>query len=597
MKADILNPKALFQKDVRYVIPTFQRPYVWNQDDQWEPLWNDVRNTAEEYIEELARAGDNEAVAEAKVLGHFLGAVVLQQQLNAARELETRHVIDGQQRLTTIQLLLDAAQDVFEQDGFSKEARQLRKLVLNDPEYAEDNPEFIFKIWPTLGDQEGFRRAMHNELVIDGYEDQSIVQAHEFFKLQTRQWLEVPEDKAIVRAHALSTTLMGLLRMVVIDLETRDDANVIFETLNARGTPLLASDLVKNWIFHAASQTGLDSEAVHRKYWTGFEESWWRDEVRQGRVIRPRLDTYLNYWLIMRTAEEVQVADVFPRFRKHAERLADVTAILEDLQDVATSFKALEGDRGATRLAQFLYRWRVMDAGVSTPVILWLIDSRPELGEERFERSLAAIESYLIRRMICRLTTKDYNRLFLDLMALLKEAPSSHVDTILTEHLAGQTSESRVWPSNGQTEEALLSLPLYQLLTRGRLRLILEGVEDSYRSPKTEEDHVKRGLSIEHIMPQGWRSHWQPVPLLEAEASRRDRLIHTLGNLTLVKDRLNTELSNAPWSDKTTILGDHTVLLLNRRLLKDYPDGWSEATIAARGAELAERVLKLWPRP
>lgn len=604
MKADILNPKALFQKEVRYIIPTFQRPYVWNQEDQWEPLWDDVRNTAEEYLDELAKsrdaepAAEAEAVAESKVLGHFLGAVVLQQQLNAAGELETRHVIDGQQRLTTIQLLLDAAQDVFEGDGFAREGRLLRKLVLNDPEYAEDNPDFLFKIWPTLGDQEGFRRAMLNDADVDGFEDQSIVQAHEFFKLQVRQWLgSGDETETNKRAHALCTTLMGLLRMVVIDLETRDDANVIFETLNARGTPLLAADLVKNWIFHAASQARLNSEAIHRRYWTGFEEGWWRDDFRQGRLIRTRLDAYINYWLILRTGDEVQIADVFPRFRRYADTAPSVTALLEDLQQVSGSFRALEQTNGTGALGDFLHRWRVMDAGVSTPVILWLLANQDELGEEKLTRTLSSIESYLIRRMLCRLTTKDYNRLFLEIVGLLREAPTSDADQIVIDHLAGQTSESRVWPGDGQVEEALLTLPLYQLLTRGRLRLILEALEDDARSAKTEEDHVKRGLSIEHVMPQGWRKHWQSVPLDEEEAAHRDRLIHTLGNLTLVTIALNAELSNEPWTRKSGILADHTVLLLNRSLLKDYSEGWTEGVIAERGSAMAKRVLKLWRRP
>jgi uncharacterized protein with ParB-like and HNH nuclease domain len=114
MKADTLTLKALFQKDVRYVIPTFQRPYVWNQDDQWEPLWNDVRNTAERYLDELARADGNNPLAEERTGTHFMGAVVLQQQPTASAEIETRAVIDGQQRLTTAQILMDAAQEVFD---------------------------------------------------------------------------------------------------------------------------------------------------------------------------------------------------------------------------------------------------------------------------------------------------------------------------------------------------------------------------------------------------------------------------------------------------------------------------------------------------
>jgi uncharacterized protein with ParB-like and HNH nuclease domain len=154
VRADILTLKTLFQKDVRYVVPTFQRPYVWNQDDQWEPLWNDVRNTAEEYLDRLRELGEgNTTLAEEKAGVHFLGAVVMQQQPHPAAELERRHVIDGQQRLITLQLILDAAQEVFEVRGMEKESKQLRKLVLNDPDYAEADQDAVFKVWPTLTEQ------------------------------------------------------------------------------------------------------------------------------------------------------------------------------------------------------------------------------------------------------------------------------------------------------------------------------------------------------------------------------------------------------------------------------------------------------------
>src|SRR6266540_6337175 len=100
MRADILTLKDLFQKDIRYIIPTFQRPYVWTQEAQWEPLWEDVRNKAEEYIDHLVALGiDKKAEAENRVGRHFMGAVVVQQQPTATAELETRNVIDGQQRL------------------------------------------------------------------------------------------------------------------------------------------------------------------------------------------------------------------------------------------------------------------------------------------------------------------------------------------------------------------------------------------------------------------------------------------------------------------------------------------------------------------
>ena len=251
MKADTLTLKSLFQKDVRYVIPTFQRPYVWNQDDQWEPLWNDVRNTAERYLDELALADDNNPLAEERTGTHFMGAVVLQQQPTATAEIETRSVIDGQQRLTTAQILMDAVQEVFEELGAEAEAKWVSRLVLN----ADADGDEAFKLWPTSLDQEPFRVAMVNGAATTGFEDSLIVQAHDFFRLQVREWIEAAltyEERA-KRIHGLETAMCGLLEVVVIDLASADDAFVIFETLNARGTPLLASDLVKNFVLQTAT--------------------------------------------------------------------------------------------------------------------------------------------------------------------------------------------------------------------------------------------------------------------------------------------------------------------------------------------------------
>ena len=246
MEAGIHTVKELFQRDIRYIIPTFQRPYVWKQELQWEPLWDDVRNIAERYADELEKAGDHPAKAEQAAGTHFLGAIVLQQIPAPIAEIDRRDVIDGQQRMATLQILLDAAQEVIEKEGHKKEALRLRKLVLNDEDFAEGDERF--KLWPTSGDRDAFRAAMTNDQDTQGFESSLVVQAHEFFSLQIGEWLHaVDVDKRAQRAHALHTALIGLVELVVIDLKIGDDAYVIFETLNARGTPLLASDLVKNF--------------------------------------------------------------------------------------------------------------------------------------------------------------------------------------------------------------------------------------------------------------------------------------------------------------------------------------------------------------
>ena len=597
MKADILNLRSLFQKDVRYVIPTFQRPYVWNQEDQWEPLWEDVQNVAERYLDELGRVGEGEvALAEQNAGSHFLGAVVVQQRPSPTSQPELRHVIDGQQRLTTLQLLLDAAQEVLEAHEHA-EGRRLARYVLNHEDLTGGDNSLLFKVWPSSADQDAFRRAMENGAPTEGFENSAIVQAHEFFQLQVEQWLTKGEDGSR-RAHALEAALGGLLEMVVIDIDLDDDPNVIFETLNARGTPLLASDLIKNLVLHTAESEGGDPEQLSTARWSEFDNPWWREEVRQGRINRPRIDTYLNYWLVTRTQQEVQAPDVFPAFRRYLDT-SSVAEVVFDIRETADVYSRLQRTEDDDALSEFLYRWRIMDTRVLTPVLLWLLGQQA-VDDQALERSLDTIESYLVRRMLCRMTTQNYNRLFLDLLRRLSSARTGEVHDVIRDFLAGQTAEASLWPDDTRVHAAVEELPLYRLLTRGRLRFVLEAIEDSMRSPKTEYQNVPRGsLTIEHVMPQGWHAHW---PLAVSDnpgqaGARRDHLVHTMGNLTLLTGRLNQSASNAGWETKRTELAKHSQLRLNLELAGSGVETWNEASILERSRLLGDRIVALWPRP
>ena len=583
--------------------PTFQRPYVWNQEDQWDPLWDDVRNVAEDYLDHLRSVGpDERARAEAKTGAHFLGAVVVQQQSTAAAEIETRRVVDGQQRLTTLQLLVDAAQEVVERLGWSKEAKRLSRLVLNDEDYAEANPDDVFKIWPTTVDQDPFRSAMTNGMASEGLADSLIVQGHEFFQLQISQWLEEKPDDQELRVHALEAALMGLLEMVVIDLGAFDDAHVIFETLNARGTPLLASDLVKNFVLQSIAQRELDADAIYQEHWLAFDRAWWRDEVRQGRLVRPRIDVFLNYWLIMRNGIEVSSDDVFASFRRRVEVSGhSVEDVVVDLHKVGASYRQFEDYDPFTPEGTFFYRWQVMDAGVSTPLLLWLFSRSEAIPPDHLHRGLAAIESFLIRRMLCRMTTKDYNKLFVELISELESVGDPvNADGTIIAYFAKQTADARLWPDDYRLKEALRDLPLYRLLTRRRLRMVLEALEESLRTSKAEEAQVTREkLTVEHLMPQAWREHWS-LPRSggvddEETAAVRDRLVHSIGNLTLVNKKLNPALSNAAWAEKQDGIAKHSVLFLNKAVLDQARDGWDEATIRVRADRLHELTASKWP--
>ena len=591
MDTYILTPKDLFNRDVHYTIPPFQRPYVWTQDDQWEPLWEDVRNVAENYLEELERSGNDGVKAEQQTGPHFLGAVVLKQVPTRAKDIDQREVIDGQQRVTTLQLLLDAIQQICvesDQPHLKGAAMRLAKLVTNDEELIGDDELQIFKLWPTRSDREAFRHAMDNGLAVNCFEQTLIVQAHEFFQLQVREWLEDAEGPTEPRIDALEAAATSMLQMVVIDLGSQDDPNLIFETLNARGTPLEQSDLIKNFVLSREKDRG---DGI----WGKLDDKWWRIEVRQGRLYRPRLDMLLNYWLAMRKGSEVSPTRVFDVFRSYVDG-KEVHAVMSGVNKDLVNYRDFESKRGRScEEKSFYYHMDVMQARVITPVLLQLLSA--EAGTRI--RAFNALESFLIRRMICRQTTKDYNRLVLELTSRLRESGLDKADAVTAGFLKEQTAYAREWPSDEAVADAMGSSPLYRLLTRGRLRLVLEGVERRLRSSgKAEETTVPTNLTIEHLMPVGWRPKEWPLPQgvdIDAAVYQRNTLIHSIGNLTLATRKLNSSMSNDPWKCKRDELQEHSVLLLNNELLSQ--PSWDEETIRSRSRRMAELVSEIWPGP
>ena len=205
----------------------------------------------------------------------------------------------------------------------------------------------------------------------------------------------------------------------------------------------------------------------------------------------------------------------------------------------------------------------------------------------------------LVRRMICRQTTKDYNRLTLELARRLQESGLEYADKVVAGFLKDQKADSREWPNDANMERALASEPLYKRLTRGRLRLVLEGIEEQLRLEKSEQSDVPKNLTIEHLMPQSWGDHWPlPSPLpygydQQSATHERNQLIHTIGNLSLLSGPQNK--GNGPWNDKKKELLKHAVLNLNGQLMNE--PNWNEDSIRDRSRRLAKMVAQCWPGP
>lgn len=607
VKAYTYAPSEIFGTHIRYVVPLFQRPYVWTRDEQWAPLWEDVRRVAETVLSAPAPV-----FGASPVPPHFLGAIVVEAHESPTGFIAVRHVIDGQQRLTTLQLLLDAAQLVVQAYGDELDAAGLRNLVLNNPTVTQQ-PDEVFKVWPTDRDQDAFRAAMDDEVQLTGVlAGSSIGRAHTFFAGQVTDWaLAEGAGAARTRLHALVRALHDHLKLVVIDLERGDNAQVIFETLNHRGADLLAADLVKNLLFQLAASQHQDVHELYREYWKSLDTDFWRTPTRQGRLFRPRIDLFLNHWLTMKLVTEVATDRVFTAFRDDLVKpgLLDAADLMAELARDADIYARFDDFPSGSVEGRFHYRVvRALDAAVVSPLLLWLL-RHDEMPSEQRHKALRSLESWLVRRALLRATSKDHNRAVLDLLKALDAGGPAIAGDTTEAFLAAQRADSRYWPDDQALQESLAAEPLYKSLTRPRLRMILEALEDDLRSPLGEGTACPRNLTVEHVMPQGWREHWgADIAGDEIAELHRDRHVHALGNLTLVSGRLNPALSNRPWTDaeavsrnvgehgKRSYLLKHSELKLNADLITREA-GWSEVDIAARTYAFAERITRIWPHP
>ena len=597
MQTNLLHPQELFAKPIRYEVPDFQRRYVWKQDEQWEPLWDDVADLAQSLMEGVTEA-------------HFLGAVVLQPAPFGTGETERRIVVDGQQRLTTLQPLIDAVQEVLAARGHSGPAMRLLALVENPEAFQDGNKDDAFKVWPTAVDRAAFRQAMHNDLSVTAHSASRIVQAHDYFKAQVGQWLDGfgdPAEAPVGAATALEKALRTKLELVVIDLGGSDDAHMIFETLNARGTPLLQSDMVKNRVLHDARIKRSDDDD-HRsrdeqQLWP-FDDDWWNKEVGRGLQRRPRIDVFLNHWLTLRNRSETKPYNEFRVFGDYADTRSEadsrpreetVRDIAKDISDLGQIYRDVEELRRES-IASFLERRNAMNVGVITPLVLWLLSSN--VPQVTLANCVRAVESFLVRRVVCGYSARSYGGLFVGLLAKLATASVETADRIVVSFLAGQTTQAGRWPDDQELRERFVTAPLYRILTQRRLRMVLTGIEERLRTPKAESSEAPRDLHIEHIMPQAWYGeHWElPAGAERVEATaHRNRAVHTIGNLTLVNKRLNSSLSNGPWHEKRKALADHSVMFLSKRLVHDGPKMWDEHAIEARAKWLHARAVEVWP--
>ena len=616
-----LSVQQIFEKERRYVVPLYQRSYVWNQEDQWEPLWDDIIRQATHCY------NDPETKFEKT---HFLGAVVLNVSKIIGDSVASSEVIDGQQRLTTLQLLIAAMRDYADSTG-SKAANKFRRLARN-PDQEPDSEE-LFKVWPTNSDRAVFakvmtagspaevRKAFQKETDSEVFLPR-LAEAYLYFYGAIQEFANTGKDEADKEAklQAVFQALRIALQIIVIELEASDDPQVIFETLNARGQPLLPSDLIRNYIILQASNVkGTNTDKLYDDYWRPFddlrlpepdangEDRFWHVMERQGRLTRPRIDLFIFHYLVLKTETDLNIGRLFREFREwRGSNPTSAEEFLAELKTFSGYFKSLVAPEGQTRLAKFARRLKSLDTSTVYPILLFLMSlPQDKLSATDLDRCLIDLESWLVRRFVCQYTNKNYNRFFLSLLVKLKNAAKANqsIANALRDELQRSSEATAIWPSDVDFQKSWLSKPVYVKSRIDRCGMVLRALEQEMRTSKTESSVLNGKLTVEHILPQKGSIDDYPyadeMPAKDGETVEQTRLriLHTIGNLTLLTQELNSSVSNGPYPDKRAEIIEHSDLRLNAWMRKDEKEHWSEADILDRGATLFAHAKAVWPLP
>lgn len=627
MKSETLTVRQIFQDRRQYCVPFYQRAYVWTQRNQWTGLWQDIQEKA------------NARVSGMNITPHFLGAVVLEPQVkHGLMGVDTLHIIDGQQRLTTLQYILASLLLSLRETGMQVFEPSVIACMQNTNEETMRNPQMErFKLWPTFRDRphfekslaiqhlEDFRKEFSAHFTQHGtlrkhYDHPPSLAAIWFFTAEFSQWIRSGVGQELNYAEALIMAVLQDLKLVSISLEAEDDAQVIFETLNGRGAELHATDLIRNYIFMRADHDGVDAGALYDSQWLPFESDYWSTKQRRGRINKPRLEWLIHSTLQAEMGSEIDLSRLYNEYRRYAATSTPPKTAgrqLVTLNQYAEHYRDLISMSGSSPIARLGRRIAAYDVTTLHP--LTLLISVAEVGDAEKTQMFNDLVSYVVRRAICGLTPKNYNNVFLSALRHLTKSGISSEE--LRSYLGMLKGDASRWPENSEFRNACICAPLYPgRLDAAKMRSLLTELEGALRlSVKSEEPGLPdlANLDIDHIMPRSWHANW---PLNDGSAAanndeadieiilrsggsltprqqlirERHDTIPTLGNLTLLNLSVNRSAQHCDFLVKRDKLIANTSLRLNIPLIAKMK--WNELEIAARGELFAGVALRIWPK-
>ena len=569
MEAGKYSLDRIITGENRLEVPFYQRSYVWGED-QWARLLEDM-----EFLSLYERS-------------YFIGSIILKQKLSPMGRIDT--IIDGQQRLTTLSIFFKV---------LCLKTDALRRF---DRRFRLENGDIAVK--HSFRDKEAFDHALNMESAEKINASDRISKCFNYF-LENIDETTFDFDK-----------IFNNLLFVVISLGPEEDEQQIFDTINSLGVRLTTAELLKNYFFRD------DDIQAYKEFWEDVFESdkdtvnFWEQEILAGRFRRTLIDSFF-YALLQIKIQDKSLAvdtkdkllfvkvdrlfDSYKHFIGGTKYGIDKREFLSEMRVYADIFRKtfdpksvqeeIEPNNPISRINNLIFG---LDSAILIPYVMYLVKSNQN-DPEALAEMLTTLESYMVRRVIVRASTKEYGALFNESLIL----NDVHTKGAFLEFV-NKRSDAVYMPDNTQLKEGFNVSKLTNNYTRGILYLLESSIRDHDRNSMPLKS--LKSYSLEHMMPKKWEEHWaEDVEMSDEEAVRyRNEKLLTLGNLTLLTDKLNSNVSNASWNTKLNGRGSH-------RGLKTYAAGietlstyldipqWNEKHIESRAKDLYEDSLKVWP--
>ena len=609
MDANSICLKNILGGDVLLEVPFFQRKYAWDEPN-WDDMWEGIKSL---YLDEDKQE-------------YFMGNIIIKRK-EASRSKIEYEIIDGQQRLVTLSIILKVLANLCDNPVLKEE-------INSNIKFKNDKNKLATRIQCSISDRKCYKDLINGEdddlpfhiknHQIEG-EKHRILGCYSFFKEKIeedkdldKKRLKKGEDKFQILSNILMGDLEkssirvghGYLSFVNIALTQDDDEQEIFDTLNSLGKDLSLSDLVKNYLFR--EKYFGDSETLkesHKEYWKDIFEGdndnaeWWKQQVfKRGKNSKNNLELFLFCYLVIksrrRSSDAIRSDEIYREYKRiidDAVKKKKIQELLKELREYAVIYKdnftavddveSINYEDWNQRL--FLTLDLINSISIH-PLILFYYHKKDGKEEDK-KRFAEEIMSYLIRRMVCNLTGKNYNLLFNDAVYDMGKA----ADAEFPDFIKKFNVETKRFPDDEDF--------VYDLLTSARSmnkywEFILYSIESLIRNnPDSDIDSIKLDGQVEYIIPPNWEeTKWYDKNMEIEEKEEQDKYIKTLGNATIVpKKSWKKSWSKEIWKHKRK----HLQSLNSFPVLKDYLDNdeWNRDTIRQRAKELKEIALKVWP--